>query len=111
MINQLLDYINIVQLEVLGFKREYFFILFLIFCLLVLSVFIMLLMNFLSSKKYLFALTFLLSSLFFLTIAAILSQLYDHYNFFQFALQSVILYGVILSVYMLYKFVKLSLFL
>lgn len=108
--NHLLDYINFTQLEVLGFKKEYFIVLFFLLSLIIFSSFIKLVMRILSSKKYLYVLTFMLNSLLFLTTTAVISQLFVNYTIFQLALQSVILYGVFLSIFMLYKYVKTTLF-
>lgn len=106
MIEPLLDLINIDQLEMLGFKKEYFNYIVIFLVIFVICTFMKPIISFLSDKNYTFVLTYLISSLTLITIALILARVQAHISVLKFVFQPVIMFGFCLAIYMIYQFIK-----
>ena len=106
MIDLFADFINIPQLEILGFTKEYVY--FLLFFIILFGIWLVVrpIMAFIIRKNYIFSLTFILSSLVLIAITSVLTLIDMYPIYIEFIFQIIILFGFSLSIYLVYQFLK-----
>src|SRR5690625_1850186 len=106
MVEFLTNYINVTQLEILGFRKKHqIFVIFFFICLGAYLV-IKPIITFLSKKEYIFVLSYLIISLLMIMLVSILTQKQHEFILIQVVFDMVVLFGFVLSFYLLSQFIK-----
>lgn len=102
------EIVNIAQLEVLGFKKEYFNYVIFFFSLLAMNIIFKPLIKLLSTKQYLFVLTYVTSSLLVIVVTFVIAYYHHDFTFVKTVLQTIIFFSATYIFYLLYKISKKS---
>ncbi|MBO1003577.1 hypothetical protein ACFSKI_17330 [Pseudogracilibacillus auburnensis] len=98
--------INFHQLEVLGFTKEYQYIVILFITIFFLSFIIKPIVMLVIHKQYFFVLTYTVSSLLLIIIAFIIAYFTNELIVIKTAFQVVILFGICFAIFIMYKLIK-----
>lgn len=102
----MLDIINVAQLEVLGFKKEYRIITVVFMSFFMISFILKPFVMIVSHNNYIFVLTYTIGSLLLLVITFIIAYLFNDTSILKPVFQSVVFFGIGFVFYLLFKVIK-----
>lgn len=100
------EIVNMNQLEVLGFKGEVRYLLIFLLCIFLVSILVWPLIYIMIEKRFIYLLIYIISSLTILVIAYSVTMLQKEWFILKTAIQSVFIFGLGLTTYMIFQIFK-----
>lgn len=106
MMHNLFDIVNVAQLEVLGFKQEYRYIVFFVVSFVIVSMVLKPFITIISNLNYIYVLTYVISSLLLIVITSMIAYVDNNLVLLKTVFDSLVIFGILFVLYIVSKLFK-----